>query len=135
MVVSTGKTHSLITDLPINISMPSFNFPALIKKLKKDSFIEKAELKSAILLKSPERQIILAALNKGTEMSSFQSNKSITFKIMEGSLKFQSRKASVILDNGQTLVLDEHIKYRLTSMEDTILLITIANCSFQIGEN
>jgi hypothetical protein len=68
---------------------------------------------------------VLAALHEGTEIVSFQSNDSITFHIIEGSLKFNTRKTFAILDTGQMLTLHEKVKYRLKTREETVLLLSI----------
>jgi quercetin dioxygenase-like cupin family protein len=104
-----------------------FDLPTLIGKLKQSHNWAKGELNATILLKRPDKQVVLTALHKGTEISSFQSNDSITFQIIEGKLKFHTRKRSVILDKGQLLTLHENINYRLISGEDTVFLLTIAN--------
>ena len=80
-----------------------------------------------ILLNSRDKQLLLTALHEGTEIESFQSNDSITFQIIEGKLSFHTRKESVTLDTGQLLTLREKIRYRLTSREETVFLLTIAN--------
>jgi hypothetical protein len=85
------------------------------------------ELNALILLKSPEKQIILTAMHEGTEIESFQSNDSITFQIIEGRLKFHLRKDTVTLNEGQLMTLDENINYRLSSQVETVFLLTISD--------
>ena len=85
------------------------------------------ELNALILLKSPDKQIILTALHEGTEIKSFQSNDSVTFQIIEGKLRFHIRKDTVTLNEGQLMTLDEKIKFRLTTQEETVFLLTISN--------
>lgn len=112
-----------------NTSLQTFDLPSIIKKMKhKQSWVD-GELNATILLKSPEKQIMLTALHEGTEIKSFQSNESITFEIIEGKLMFHTRKESATLDKGQLLTLHEKIKYKLTTQEETVLLLTIANGS------
>jgi quercetin dioxygenase-like cupin family protein len=78
-------------------------------------------------MNSPEKQIVLAALHEGTEIKSFQSNDSVSFHIIEGKLKFHTRKESVTLDKGQLLTLQKNIKYRMSTKEETVILLTFAN--------
>ena len=110
-----------------NDSLLTFDLPILIEKMKQKDSWAKGELNAMILLKRPDKQIVLATLHEGTEIKSFQSNDSITFQIIEGKLKFHKRKESVILDKGQLLTLHENISYRLTTKEETVFLLTIAN--------
>ena len=110
-----------------NASLPSFDLPTLIEKMKHSLSWARGELNTMILLKSPDKQIVLTALHEGTEIKSFQSNDLITFQIIEGKVKFHTRKESVILDKGQLLTLHENIKYKLITKEETVFLLTIAN--------
>jgi quercetin dioxygenase-like cupin family protein len=104
-----------------------FNLPSLIATMKQSYTWANGELNALILLKSPHKQIILTAMHKGTEVESFQSNDSITFQIIEGKLKFHIRKDTVTLNEGQLMTLDENIKYRLTTDEETVFLLTISD--------
>jgi quercetin dioxygenase-like cupin family protein len=119
----------------LNASLLTFDLPTLIEMMKHSHAWAKGELNAMILLKSPDKQIVLTALHEGTEIKSFQSNDSITFQIIEGKLKFHTRKESVTLDQGQLLTLHENIKYSLTTREETVFLLTIANGTLQQAEN
>jgi len=105
----------------------AFDLPTLINNMKQTDSWSNGELNALILLKSPQKQIILTAMHEGTEIESFQSNESITFQIIEGRLKFHIRKDSVILNEGQLMTLDENINYRLSSQEETVFLLTISD--------
>ena len=125
------KPSVVKNDKSKNASMIIHDLPNLIEKLKRKERAEEGDLNSMILLKSPEKQILLTALHEGTEIKSFQSNDSITFQIIEGKVIFHSRKESAILDKGQLMTLYKKIKYSLTTKEETVLLLTIANRTFQ----
>jgi quercetin dioxygenase-like cupin family protein len=105
----------------------AFDLPSLIATMKQSYTWANGELNALILLKSPEKQIILTAMHEGTEIKSFQSNDSITVQIIEGRLRFHVRKDIVTLNEGQLMTLDENIKYCLTTQEETIFLLTISN--------
>lgn len=109
----------------------TFDIPTLIANMKQSHAWGKGELNAMILLKSPEKQIVLTALHSGTEIRSYQSNDSITFQIIEGKLDFHSKKETVTIDQGQMLTLHENIKYRLVSNEETVFLLTTANSNAQ----
>ena len=126
-LLSDSESHSLSSVL--------FDLPALVEKLKLEQSWVKDGLKSMILLKTPDEQIILTAMHDRTEISSFQSNESITFQIIEGKLTFHSHNESITLDKGQLLTLHENIKYSLTTKEETILLLTIASNVLRLSVN
>ena len=131
------KTKPLLVreERSLNASLLTFDLPILIEKMKHSRTYAQGELNAMILLKNPDKQIVLTALHEGTEIKSFQSNDSITFQIIEGKLMFRTRKDSVTLDKGQLLTLHEKIKYSLTISEETVLLLTIAKGTLQPVEN
>jgi quercetin dioxygenase-like cupin family protein len=114
-------------DRSLNDSLRIFDLLILVDKMKNSHTWAEGELNAMILMKNPDKQVVLTALHEGTEINSFQSNDSITFQIIEGKLKFHTRNASVTLDKGQLLTLHENVNYRLTTREETVLLLTIAN--------
>lgn len=136
MEIETLKTKPLHSKAggPINSSFFTFDLPTLIENMKHSHSWAKGELNAMILLKSPYKNIVLTALHKGTEIISFQSSDSITFQIIEGKLKFHTRKENVTLDKGQLLTFNEKIKYSLTTREETVFLLTIANGTLKPAE-
>jgi len=133
----TFKANYLLQkdNLSCSPSLLMFDLPTLVDSMKHKQSWVNGELNAMILLKTPIKQIVLAVMHEGTEIDSFQSNDSITFQILEGQAIFQTRKESVILDKGQLLTLRENTKYSLTSMEDTVLLLTIASGVLQLSQN
>jgi quercetin dioxygenase-like cupin family protein len=119
----TGRSRSIST------SLKQFDLPSLIVNMKDTRSWKNGELKTLTLLNTPGRQIVLTALHEGTEVDSFQTCESITFQIVEGSIFFTTTKESQILDEGQTLTLYENIKYSFTASKETVLLLTLANCT------
>jgi len=113
--------------------LPTFDLPVLIENLKHSCSWAKGELNSMILLKSPDRQILLTVLHDRTEIRSSQSFDSISFQIIEGKMEFKTRNKSIILNKGQLLTLHEKIKYRLTTMEETVFLLAIAKNTLKEG--
>jgi quercetin dioxygenase-like cupin family protein len=120
---------------PLNSSFLTYNLPILIERMKLSPAWSKRELNSIILLESPGKQILLTTLHEGTEINFPQSIDSATFQVVEGKMEFHTRKESVNLNKGQLLTLHEKIKYSLTSMEDTVFLLTISNNILQPAEN
>jgi quercetin dioxygenase-like cupin family protein len=104
-----------------------FDLPSLISTMKQSFSWAKGELNASVLLKSRDKKIILTAMHSGTEIISFQSNESVTFQIIEGTLKFHVRRDVVILNKGQVLTLDEKIRYSLSTEVETVFLLTISD--------
>lgn len=79
-----------------------------------------------ILIKEPDKNVVLVALHEGTEIVSYQSNDSITFQIIEGKIELNTEKSTAAISMGQVLTLNDKVKYRLTTSEETVLLLSIA---------
>lgn len=116
-------------------SLHVFDLPKLAKKMKLKQNWARGEINSMVLLNTPDKQIVLTALHDKTEIKSFQSNDSITFQIIEGKLKFHARDESLNLEKGQILTLHENIKYSLTTLEETVLLLIIGNGALELSKN
>jgi len=102
------------------------DLPGLIRNMKLSNAWARGDLNSMILLKNTERNVMLVALHEGTEIVSYQSNDSITFQIIEGKMEFNTSKTSAAIGMGQVLTLNDKVKYRLTTCEETVLLMSIA---------
>jgi len=98
-----------------------------IENLKSEFPLEKGDLITKILLQSPELKIVLVKMHEETEISSFQKNLSVTFRILKGRLKLHIRNETLTLKEGESLVLCEKSKYTIESMEFTTLLMTLAS--------
>lgn len=112
-----------------------FDLPTLIETMKQSSTWTQGELKEMILLKKPDKQIVLAALHEATEIKFFPSNDSITFQIIEGKIKIQSREEYITLNRGQILTFHKNLTLILTTKEETVFLLTIANGALQKSVN
>jgi len=115
--------------------LSDFDLPSLISTMKNSNSWGKGELNALVLLKGPEEQIILTAIHDGTEIESFQSNDSVSFQIIKGQLKFHILKDSITIQKDQLITLREHIKYRLTTQEDTVFLLTVSNSTTRTAIN
>jgi hypothetical protein len=115
--------------LDVNTSLLLQDLPGLIRDLKLSNAWTKEDLNAMILLKNSERNVVLVALHEGTEIVSYQSNDSITFQIIEGRMKLNTRKTSAAIDIGQELTLNEKVKYRLTASKETVMLLSIVKDS------
>jgi quercetin dioxygenase-like cupin family protein len=137
MEIETLRTNLLYTKnrRSTDSKLLAFDLPSLIDKMKQSYTWANGELNAMILLKSPEKQIILTAMHEGTEISSFQSNDSVTLQIIEGKLRFHHRKDTITLYKGQLMTLNDNIKYRLTTEEETVFLLTISNASTKYTTN
>jgi len=126
----------LIKDISsLNMSLLTFDLPNLIRMMKHEHISSKEEPDSMILLNCLDKKVVLILLHAGTGFRSFQSNDSVTFQVIEGKLTYHSHKESVSLEKDQFLTLDEKIDYNLTTNEETVILLTIANSNLQYTEN
>jgi hypothetical protein len=111
----------------INTSLNSSDLGILISHLKEEASWDEGEMKSAILLKSPSKKILLTVLHAGTIISSFQTDDSITFQVIEGMLNLHFRNDSFTLNKGEVLILNEKLKYKIDTPEDSAFLMILAS--------
>ena len=111
----------------INASLNSSDLGVMISHLKEESSWAEGELKSAILLKSPSKKILLTVLHAGTVISSFQADDSITFQVIEGMLNLHFKNESFTLNKGEVLIMKEKLKYEIDTQEDSALLMILAS--------
>lgn len=133
--MQTAKLLFYKDDNSLNASLSVFDFPTLIGKMKSKNSWLKGDLDTMILLRTPAKQIVLAALHEGTRITSYQSAESITFQIIEGKMKFHLQRESLNLDEGQLLTLGEHQKYSMSTDRETVLLLTITTNVVELSEN
>ena len=128
METATLITRSQFPGYPVTRISPLFHpeIKTLIRNIKHSRSWAKGDQNAMFLVKHLGKQVVLAAFHKGTDIFSYQSNDSITFQIIEGSLRFNSRKASATIAMGQVLTLNGRVKYRLTTSEETVLLLSVA---------
>jgi hypothetical protein len=110
-----------------NASYLSVNLPALIENMKLEKSWKKGKLSSLILLKTPVKKVVLTLLHEGTEITSFQTNDSATFQIIEGKLVFYFQREYVNLDMNEILTLNKKIRYSLYSAKETAYLLTLVS--------
>ena len=104
-----------------------FDLSSEIENLKSEFPLEKGDLITKILLQSPELKVVLIKMHEETEITSFQKNRSVTFRILKGRINLHIRKGTLTLKEGESLVLYEKSEYTLESMEFTTLLMTLAS--------
>jgi quercetin dioxygenase-like cupin family protein len=108
-------------------SLNSSDLESMIDTMKNEQTWNEGELKSAVLLRSPAKKIILTVLHKGTEIRSFQSDFSVTFQVIEGKLRLNYGDKAFNLAKGEILIINEKIKYKIESVEDSAFLMILAS--------
>ncbi len=85
------------------------------------------ELNTTILLNKQKKQILLTVLHRDTEIVSFQSSDSITFHVIEGNLKLESKNRTVFINKGNALTFSDNEEYTISNNEETAYLLTMTN--------
>ncbi len=131
MDTETTILRSPVTGEPLPDASASLrhDLPGLIRNIKQSNAWAKGDLNAMILVKDAERNVMLVALHEGTEIVSYQTNDSITFQIIEGKMEFNTSKTSAAIGMGQVLTLNDKVQYRLTTCEETVLLMSISKDS------
>ncbi len=106
-------------------SLNTFNLLTLIEKMKHKPTLRTGDLHSMVLLNRPDKQIVLTAFDKGTEINSFQENEQMILQVIWGKLKFHTHEKSFTLGRGELLTIQEKKPYILTTGEKTVFLLTL----------
>jgi quercetin dioxygenase-like cupin family protein len=127
--VKVGKENSSTKPFFYNGSgqTSAFDIPAIIEDLRHGQDWISGEISTKLLLNSPSIKVLLTLLHEGTEVISYQTNESITFQVLEGSLIIHLRNESLVLHEGELLTLDENIKYSFDTIEETAFLLTLVS--------
>jgi hypothetical protein len=131
MTWSINKTNKRLD----NPSLNSYDLALLISSLKKEPSWEEGELKSAILLKSPAKKILLTVIHAGTVISSVQTDDSLAFQVIEGMLNLHFRNESFTLNKGEVLIMNEKLQYKIDSLEDSAFLMILSSVKQNIKFN
>jgi hypothetical protein len=121
------ESNTDINKRSANILLNSSDLGLMISHLKQEPSWEEGELKSAILLKSPSKKILLTVIHAGTVISSFQTGDSLTFQVIEGMLNLHFRNQSFTLYKGEVLIINDKLKYKIDSSEDSAFLMILAS--------
>lgn len=106
-------------------SLSTFNLLALIEKMKHKLTLQNRDLHSMVLLNNPDKQIVLTAFDKGTEINSFQENEQMILQVIWGKLRFHTQEETRNLSRGELLTIQEKKPYILTTGEKTVFLLTL----------
>lgn len=118
----------------LNSLFSEFDIFTMIENMKHERTWKKGELSSVILLKSPVKKVMLTVLHEGTEVSSFLTNDSVTFQVIEGKLMLHIKNEFITLTKGELLTLDEKMQYSFNSIEETAFLLTLVSTNLQQAE-
>lgn len=112
--------------LPITL-LSTINLQLLIKKMRRSLTWAMGEPNTNILLNNQKKQVVLTVLPSDTEVVSLQSSDSITFRVIEGRLKLESKNRTVYINKGLDLTLNDKEEYTLSNIEETAYLLTMVN--------
>jgi hypothetical protein len=128
MEVKTLRNNTLIyNDRLMSQSLVTVKLSRLVDNLKRNLQESENNLNSIVLLNRQDKKIVLMALNEAVEVESVQADHSVTIQLIEGKALVQLKKQLVVMKRGQLLKVSEKIPYRLTAMEEAVLMLTIAS--------
>ena len=116
-------------------SMSMFDISSIIDELKDKQNESNTDIKTRVLLKNKGNQVLLAVMQDATEIDSYQANESITFQIIEGKVKINFRNDMVTLVKDQSFTIEENLNYKLTTKENSVMIITLTGDVFQMASN
>jgi len=130
MEVKTWQSNTLVNNNKlVNHSLVTIRLSRLVDNLKFNLLESENNLNSMVLLNRQDKKIVLMAMNEDVEVESVQADDSVTIQLIEGKARFQAKKQLVDLMEGQLLKVSKKIPYSLTSMEEAVIMLTIASQS------
>jgi hypothetical protein len=128
MEVKTLRNNTLVyNDRLMSQSLVTVKLSRLVDNLKRNLQESENNLNSIVLLNRQDKKIVLMALNEAVEVESVQADHSVTIQLIEGKALLQLKKQLVVMKRGQLLKVSEKIPYRLTAMEEAVIMLTIAS--------
>jgi hypothetical protein len=128
MEVKTLRNNTLIyNDRLMSQSLVTVKLSRLVDNLKRNLQESENNLNSIVLLNRQDKKIVLMALNEAVEVESVQADHSVTIQLIEGKALVQLKKQLVVMKRGQLLKVSEKIPYRLTAIEEAVIMLTIAS--------
>lgn len=99
----------------------------LVDGLKRNLLESRNNLNSIVLSNRQDKKTVLMAVNEAVEVESVQADDSVTIQLIEGKVRFKANKQLVVLMKGQLLKVSEKTPYSLTSIEQSVILLTIVS--------
>lgn len=112
----------------LNVSLLStLNLQLLIEKIRRSLSWTRGKPSTNILLNNKKKKVVLTVLHRNTEVVSLQNSDLITFRVIEGRLKLESKNRTVFIKKGRVLTLSDREEYTLSNREETAYLLTMVN--------
>ncbi len=114
------------TERPLDAPLLTFDIPALLAQMKRESTWQTGNRNAITLLKTQGLRVVLVALHAGTVIPPHRAEGPITVQLLEGQLVFNAGSKGVTLAPGQLLALQPGIAHGLQAKGECAFLLTIA---------
>ena len=126
MEVKTLRSNTLVYNHRLmSQSFVPIKLHRLVDGLKRNLLESKNNLNSIVLSHRQHKKAVLMALNEAVEVESVQADDSVTIHLIEGKVRFRTKKQLIVLIKGQLKKVSEKIPYSLTAMEESVIMLTI----------
>jgi quercetin dioxygenase-like cupin family protein len=99
---------------------------ALAHELKGEENWQKSGRGSRTIFKSETMRILLNVMQAGSEIKPHQAPGPISVQVIEGRIRFSTEAEAVVLDKGQLLTLQEHVRHSVEALEEATFLLTVS---------
>jgi quercetin dioxygenase-like cupin family protein len=106
----------------------TFDFPAIIAKVKNEDAWKKGDRNAITLLKSSNLRIVLIALKDQAEINFHHSGNLASVQLLEGFVNFKTENNTVILKKGSLLTFHDKVEHTMIAGEESVILLTISVC-------
>ncbi|WP_018479196.1 cupin domain-containing protein [Pontibacter roseus] len=107
-------------------SLLTFQLAELTQQLKEEENWQKSGRGARTLYKSDAMCIVLNVMQAGTEIKPHHTAGPISVQVVEGRIRFNTEKESVVLGEGQLLTLQEHVRHNVEALKETAFLLSMS---------
>lgn len=114
---------------PLDRPLSAFEVPKTLADLRAEKEFSRDGHNAIILHKEDSLKVVVVAMRSGYCIKSHRAQAPITVQVLEGSMRFSSEDGSLVLRQGQLLVLHAGVAHDVKAMEDAAFLLTLAGPS------
>jgi quercetin dioxygenase-like cupin family protein len=111
----------------INAALVTIDLSSYMSQIKEETSWKDGKRNAITVFKTNGLRMVLIALHEGSEMARHTADGIISIQLPEGKIQFHTDQQSVELDNGRMLALREQIPHCVTTLQETISLLTLTN--------
>jgi quercetin dioxygenase-like cupin family protein len=113
-------------DRMLNAPLVEMDLNKFIEQIKEESTWADSDRNSITIFKSHSMRIVLMGMHKDAELKTHTANGIISVQVLEGRISFNAGQATVHMEKGHMIALQEMVPHSVVAVEDSFFLLTLA---------